>query len=111
VGCSFVIGASWTDVVITLAVIALGIAVGSIVGTAFSPYDKQERARFASYGRLLVVFFTGYLASKLDGFITTALSPETLGNLSSLQVFRLVVFNHGTHDRESDICIPLLRRS
>src|SRR5262245_30934677 len=90
--CSFAIGSSWDDVIITLSLLILAYAIGSLIGTAISPYDKAEKERFSTYVGAVSVFFSGYLVSKLDGLITTAVSKDAIGALTSLGIFRVVAF-------------------
>jgi hypothetical protein len=89
--CACILG-DWKDSILSLAILALGFAVGSLLGTVTSPHNKDEIARFAIYGRAVVIFFTGYAASKLDGIISTALSSATLMNLEYLPWFRILAF-------------------
>jgi hypothetical protein len=84
------LGKDRNDAIVSLAILALGFAVGSLLGTAISPHDKDESTRFASYGRAVAVFFTGYAAAKLDGIIGTALSPAKLAD--PLTSFRILAF-------------------
>jgi hypothetical protein len=83
---------NWQDSILSLAILALGFAVGSLLGTATSPNDKGESARFAVYGRAVIVFFTGYAASKLDQIVGLALSPDVLTNLGYVAWFRILAF-------------------
>jgi hypothetical protein len=87
-----ILGENWNDSILSLAILALGFAVGSLLGTATSPYNTDESARFAAYGRAIAIFFTGYAASKLDGIIGVALSPAALANLQHLTWFRILAF-------------------
>ena len=89
---AIVLAHSWNEAIISLAILALGFGVGSLLGTATSPLDKNESTRFAIYGRAIVVFFSGYAASKLDRLIDTALSSSTLTNPDSLASFRILAF-------------------
>jgi hypothetical protein len=57
-----------------------------------SPNDEKESKRFATYGRAVVVFFTGYLTSKLDGAITAALASPALTNSNLMDSFRVLAF-------------------
>ena len=56
------------------------------------PHDKDESTRFANYGRAVVVFFTGYAASKLDVTINAALSSSAFKDPDSLTWFRILAF-------------------
>jgi hypothetical protein len=88
--CAFFVGDSSTDRIITFSCLAVSFAVGSIIGTIVSPYDQEETKRFASYGKAVLAFFTGYVASKLEPVITTALKPDILASPSSLTSFRVL---------------------
>jgi hypothetical protein len=83
-------GSSWSNTIITLAILAFGFAVGSVMGTAVSPSDEKESKRFSTYAKAVAVFFTGYLASKLDGAINAAL--PILNHPTPLNAFRILAF-------------------
>src|SRR5437867_3317890 len=56
----------------------LGAALGWTVGVLISPYGDGEKEAFASIGKLVYGFLTGYVVSKLDPLITALLRPEAL---------------------------------
>jgi hypothetical protein len=80
------------DAVINLATICLGSAIGTCVGTAISPIDEKEQKRFASYGKAVVAFLTGYFASKLDGAINAVLASAVIASPTQLTCFRILAF-------------------
>jgi hypothetical protein len=87
IGCTLSMGGSRS---VTFAILAFGFAVGSVIGTAVSPSDEKESKRFSTYAKAVAVFFTGYLASKLDGAINAAL--PILNHPTPLNAFRILAF-------------------
>ncbi len=85
--CAYLIGGSR---IVTFAILAFGFAVGSVIGTAVSPSDEKESKRFSTYAKAVAVFFTGYLASKLDGAIDRAV--PLLTSPTPLNAFRILAF-------------------
>lgn len=90
---AFFIGSTIEDKIVSISVLFFGFAVGSIIGTAASPYDSKEDKRFATYWKAIALFASGYAASKLDGALSAAFSVDALTNLTALTSFRLLGFS------------------
>jgi hypothetical protein len=54
---------------------ALGLTAGWAVGLLLAPYESEEK-RFREYAKLVSVFITGYLVSKVDRLIELWFDPE-----------------------------------
>lgn len=54
---------------------ALGLAAGWAVGILLAPY-QSEHERFREYLKLVSVFITGYLVSKIDRLVELWFDPE-----------------------------------
>lgn len=55
----------------------LGAALGWTVGIIISPYSITEREAFASIGKLVYGFLSGYAFSKIDPIIGSLIDPKT----------------------------------
>ncbi len=54
---------------------ALGLTAGWAAGLLLAPYES-EKERFREYAKLISVFITGYLVSKVDRLIELWFDPE-----------------------------------
>lgn len=68
----------WRDDLAILCAL-LGIAIGWLVGTLISPYGSETK-QFATFGKVVSAFLTGFLVSKVDS-IFTLLSRDDYHNL------------------------------
>lgn len=62
---SFKIG-SCTDWQITIPIFLASLAVGWTLGIFISPYGAAEQKDFATYGKAISVFLSGYVVARLD---------------------------------------------
>jgi hypothetical protein len=86
---AFYVGAP-AAVPLNIGVIALGTALGWLLGLVISPYSKGEKDRFAGYASAFGVFASGYLAAKADKLLEKIFDPEFL--LDSVHGFRTLAF-------------------
>jgi len=68
--CCICIYESWQGVFFNFAVCIFGAILGWITGIVISPYDGEEKNRFASVGQTVSAFLSGYFISKLDQPVT-----------------------------------------
>jgi hypothetical protein len=68
----------WHDALAVLCAV-LGVAIGWLAGTLISPYGSEAK-QFATFGKVVSAFVTGFLVSKVDS-IFTLLSREEYHNL------------------------------
>jgi hypothetical protein len=54
---------------------ALGLTAGWAAGLLLAPYESEQE-RFREYAKLVSVFITGYLVSKIDRLIELWFNPE-----------------------------------
>ena len=59
------------DITIGLLLYLMSAAIGCLVAFTITPYDGNEKERFASLGQTISAFITGYLLSKFDKPIQT----------------------------------------
>lgn len=89
---ALMIGVTWTDSIVSVTMICAGYAVGGCIGTAISPASAIEEKRFASYGRAVVAFASGFVASKLESAAGALMHSPGLTNPSALTIFRALAF-------------------
>jgi hypothetical protein len=56
----------------------LGASLGWVIGILFSPYDPKEQSAFGELAKLIYGFLSGYVLSKFDPVLTTALRDGLL---------------------------------
>jgi hypothetical protein len=71
---------------INFALVIFGVGLGILVGFLASPYEGDEKKRFPVYAKYLLVAVSGYLASKLDKGIDSAISASATQPEVALQV-------------------------
>jgi hypothetical protein len=80
------------DPFINLSVLALGWAVGWLIGALLSPYTGAEKTRFAEYAGAVSVFVSGYAIGKIDRLITHILTPTNFFSVTKITGFRILAF-------------------
>lgn len=70
--------------------VLLGMGLSVPIGFLLTPLTKQEELQFNSIGKALLTFISGYLVSKLDETIASALAPAMV--LTDVGGFRLIAF-------------------
>ncbi len=90
---SLIVKEDTKDPYINLTVLALGWAVGWLLGTFLSPYTGAEKIEFAEYAGAISVFASGYAIGKVDRLITHIFTPENFLSMSRITAFRIIVFS------------------
>jgi hypothetical protein len=75
---------------LSLALLVLGACGGWLFGTLITPYDRGEKAEFATYTKALTAFVSGYVVAKVDKVLETIFTPDFL--LQPLTGFRVIGF-------------------
>jgi hypothetical protein len=79
-------------IALSVAIGLVGLVIGWLAGFLLSPYNLTETKRFATAGTAVSSFLTGYLASKLDGSITSLLSVQAFSAGGSVYFLRVIGF-------------------
>jgi hypothetical protein len=81
-----VLGASPEDRALNFAFIAVGGALGWLLGMLASPYDPSEKKQFSELTKTISLFISGYALAKTGRLIDALVSPDVL--LQPLSGFR-----------------------
>lgn len=68
----------------------LGASLGWAAGIFISPYGDGEREAFASLGKLVYGFLSGYAFSKIDPLVIALLKPEAAATSSPALIYATV---------------------
>ena len=63
---------------VNCAIVVCGLALGWLIGTVISPYDENEKGRFAEFAKGIGVFVSGYLVGKVGHLIDEVARPQFL---------------------------------
>jgi MFS family permease len=75
---------------LNLLIVALGLALGWLLGILLSPYSDEEGKKFTQYAKAFGVFVSGYLVGKIDKVVEEVLKPDFI--LDSVHGFRGMAF-------------------
>jgi hypothetical protein len=75
---AWLLGSSSQERALNITFIAVGIALGWMLGILASPYDKKEQLHFSELTKAMSVFVSGYALAKVGRLLDTLVSPDVL---------------------------------
>ena len=89
----FYVSTTPQSIAINISILVAGFSLGWLIAVLATPYGPREESRFSGYWQAISAFVGGYLISKIDGSLASALSWETLQE--PVSGFRVVAFSSG----------------
>ena len=82
IGLAFVMHLSpkYSEFALSAIVAVTGLTLGWLLGFLASPYTTAEEKRFARYAATISAFFSGYLLSKIEPWLTAVVEAGKGGN-------------------------------
>lgn len=73
-----ILGSSSQERALNLAFIAVGAALGWLLGILASPYGPNEKRQFSELTKAISLFVSGYGLAKIGGLVDALISPDVL---------------------------------